>query len=276
MSVGGSGEVAYAAGNVGIGDFAVAPPSYRLEVELSDNNGEADQVRFGNAVCSNGAVPENGYAYFSHHNRSNNTDYALRQGPNGNMSINAPINQPISIRQTEATKTNIRLGVTAAGNVVVGAETDIDSDYAFQVIGAAFKTGGGDNWNVLSDARVKEDVRDLEAGLEQLMRVRPVRFRYNGKAGTRNGEEGVGIIGQEIEQVFPEMVKRVASGAEPDHEDLRVYNGSGLTYILVNAVKELAGQVREFEQRLAQVEDSSVNEVRQTNENNERRDHIDY
>lgn len=251
-----STAVAYTAGNVGIGTFA-APPTYRLEVNLGRNTGEAERVRFGNFVCSNGpSLGTSGYAYIYNDGVSDNVNaaYALRQSPDGQVHINAPDSIPLSIRQNGTT---VRLGVTANGNVVVGSEVDLTgAAYAFQVSGAAFKSAGGDNWNVLSDIRVKEEVRDLEAGLAELMRIRPVRFRYNGKGGTCRGEEGVGIIGQEIEQVFPEMVQQVTGGEEFKYDDLRIYNGSALKYVLVNAVKQLSEQVRELKQALAEVQSS--------------------
>jgi hypothetical protein len=250
--VGAAGAVAYAGGNVGIGPFAV-PPTYRLEVNLGSNTATTEQVRFGNAVCSNGATAFAGYAVFpSHQSRASNTDYALRQGPNGNVHLNAPTDQPISIRQGGG---NVRLGVSAAGRVVVGGEADLPGagTAVLQVAGEVFKSTGSGSWLVPSDARLKEDVRDLEAGLAQLQRVRPVRFRYNGRAGTPAGAAGVGVLGQEIEKIFPEMIRRVPGGlpGESDQEDLRVYDGSALTFVLVNAVKELAGKVERLEQALA-------------------------
>ena len=99
-------------------------------------------------------------------------------------------------------------------------------------------------------------MRDLEVGLAQLRQVRPVRFRCNGRAGTPAGLAGVGVIGQEIEKIFPEMIRRVPGGVdgEPGLEDLRIYDGSALTYVLVNAVKELAGKVEQLEQALAEAQ----------------------
>jgi hypothetical protein len=252
--VGAGGAVAYAGGNVGIGTFG-SPPTYRLEVELGDNSAESGRVRFGNAVCSSGSAAFTAYAYFYHRSHASNTNYALRQGPTGNVNLNAPTGQTVSIRQNG---TQVRLGVSTNGNVIGGGEADLTGAPAaaiLHVAGDAFKNTPGNNvWSVPSDARLKEDIRDLEAGLQQLLRVRPVRFRFNGKAGTPAGGEGVGIIGQEMEKIFPEMVQRVphhdADGLDSD--DLLVYNGSALTYVLVNAVKELANKVEQLGAALAE------------------------
>jgi hypothetical protein len=256
--VGAAGAVAYSGGNVGIGSFpAASPPTHPLEVNLVANTGPAQQVRFGNVVCCNGGVaPFSGYAVFCHNSMANAPDgnFALRQGPNGDVQINAVAGQPITFLQSGS---SIGMGISPAGHVVVGSDSDLPpaGTARLQVAGEAFKlTPGNSAWQIPSDARLKEDVRDLEAGLAQLRQVRPVRFRCNGRAGTPAGQEGVGVLGQEIEKIFPEMIKRVPGrlAGEPDLEDLRIYDGSALTYVLVNAVKELAGKVEQLEQALAE------------------------
>jgi hypothetical protein len=253
---GDDGAVVYAGGNVGIGTFA-SPPTYRLEVQLGPNTAEKERVRFGNAVCSNGVDGGyQAYAYFYHKDRdASNANYALRLGRLGNVHLNASTGQELSFRQNDKICLSI---AQTTGHVIVGdSEDDLpgaaENDF-LQVKGNACKTEGGETWHSLSDARLKEDIRDLEAGLQQLLRVRPVRFRDNGKAGTTAGHEGVGIIGQEIEQIFPEMVQRVPyhHADELDGDDLLVYNGSALTYVLVNAVKELANKVEKLEAALAE------------------------
>jgi hypothetical protein len=239
-------------GNVGIGSFAAAP-TFRLEVPLGTTGTAADQVRFGSVVCSNGTAASGGYAVISHQNQaalSVDNNFALRQSPNGAVHINAPAGQVISFRQDGGT---IVLGVSAAGHVVVGREADLPGagGAAFQVAGSAFKNDGSGAWTFTSDARVKEDVQDLELGLAELRQVRPVRFRYNGRAGTTAGQAGVGVLGQEIETIVPETIRRVSVTDEPELDDMRVFDPSALTYVLINAVKELAARVEHLEQALA-------------------------
>lgn len=247
--VGGGPHVAFGGGNVGIGTFP-APPTHRLEVNLGENLSEAERVRMGNAVVCNGSAAFQGFAVFAHRNQAStvNTTYALRQGPTGSVHLNAPGGQPISIRQNG---NQVRFAVSAGGNVVVNSEADLAGAgaAALQVNGGAFKNDGSNTWSVASDARLKEEIRDLEAGLEEILRVRPVRFRYNGKGGTPCGRESVGVVGQEIEEVFPEMVRRAKArpGEDTEMEDLLIYDGSALTYVLVNAVKEIARKLEKLE-----------------------------
>jgi hypothetical protein len=243
-------------GNVGIGAFAAAP-TFRLEVPLDANNGPANQVRFGNVVCANGAgLNFQSFAVFAHQQQAAtniNSNYALRQDPTGPVQLNAPLNQVISLRQGGITA---RLGISTAGNVIVGGESDLANipppgTAALQVAGEAFKRDGSGSWLIPSDARLKEDVRDLETGLAALRQLRPVRFRYNGRAGTSPGRAGVGVLAQEIETVLPETIQRASVPDDPTLNELRIFDSSMLTYVLINAVKELAAKVEHLEQALA-------------------------
>jgi hypothetical protein len=238
-------------GNVGVGSFPAAP-TFRLEVQLGANTGTGEQVRLGNVVLANGSQAFAASAVFSHRNHASNTSFALRQGTNGAVQINAAAGQAISVSQGGG---QVNFGVSAGGRVIVGGDNDLPGGGAarLQVNGEAFKMQGTADWVIPSDARLKEEVRDLELGLEELRHVRTVRFRYNGRAGTSSGLAGVGVLGQEIETIFPETVRRVAHNdpSDPALEDLRIFDPSLLRYVLINAVKELAARVEQLEQALA-------------------------
>jgi hypothetical protein len=235
--------------NVGIGTFPAAP-TFRLEVPLGSTGTPVDQVRFGNVVCANGTGAFAGFAALSHQAQATNANFALRQSSTGAVHVNAPAGQVIGFRQGG---TAVRFGVSANGNVVVGSESDLAGAPAgtiLQVAGGACKNDGSTAWQITSDARVKQDVRDLELGLAELRRVRPIRYRYNGRAGTPAGRAGVGVLGQEIEAIVPETIQRVSVADDPALDDMRVFDASALTYVLINAVKELAARVEHLEQAL--------------------------
>jgi hypothetical protein len=239
---------------VGIGNFPTAPP-FKLDVQLGSTGVQADLVRFGNVVCGNGTGASAAAAVVSHQNHASNTNFALRQTLNGATSLNAAVGQNISVGIGGGAA---RLAVSATGNVIVGGgSADLTTiptppgTAILQVSGEAFKTAGTAAWIIPSDVRVKEDVRDLEAGLAALRQVRPVRFRYNGRAGTFPGQAGVGVLAQEIETVLPETIRRASVPDDPALDDLRVFDSSMLTYVLINAVKELAARVEHLEQALA-------------------------
>ena len=57
-----------------------------------------------------------------------------------------------------------------------------------------------------------------------------------------NGEECLGVIAQNIEEVFPQLVKQ--------GEDHKTVNYNGLIGVLIEAVKELSDEVKELKGRL--------------------------
>ncbi len=241
----GGGDVTYDGGNVGIGTFA-SNPTHALDVSLGENTGPDQRARFGNVICSNGPGTGASDAYFYHQDVDPSVSYALRQRSNGEVRINAASNRRIRFQQNNS---DVNMCITPNGNVVVGNNSDLPSNggAVFQVNGAAFKNNGQDTWDNTSDIRVKEDIRELEMGLEEIKRIRPVRYRYTGACGTPKDLESIGVVGQEIEKVIPETVKKIAKGqcSNDELDDLRVYNSSALTYVLVNSVKELSSKLEE-------------------------------
>ncbi len=237
-------------GLVGFGSFAAAP-TYKLEVQLDANNGTANQARLGNAVIANGSGASASAAVFSHRNHASATNFAIRQLVSGGVHLNAASGQALTIYQGGG---SARLGVSSSGNVIVNGESDLAGAPAgavLQVAGRAYKNDGDPSWAIGSDSRLKDDVRDLDLGLAELRQIRPVRFRYNGRAGTTAGQPGIGILGQEIETVVPETIQQTSVPDDPGLEDLRVFSPSALTYVLINAVKELAARVEQLEQARA-------------------------
>lgn len=117
----------------------------------------------------------------------------------------------------------------------------------------AYKSGGG-SWLGLSDARVKKDIVDFDDGLTELEKVRSVRFRYNGLAGTTASEQQyIGVIAQELEQTAPYMVtssnrKLRETDAEPTA--VKEVDPSAFTYMLINAVQELSEQNKAMKELL--------------------------
>lgn len=95
-------------------------------------------------------------------------------------------------------------------------------------------------WIAASDERLKKNIRDFEDGLDVVKQIRPVQFSYNGQGGIADDTSTfVGIIAQELKPVAPYMIGAFTYTA-PDgqKENYMDYDGTAMTYILINAVKE--------------------------------------
>ena len=82
---------------------------------------------------------------------------------------------------------------------------------------------------VKSSARYKRDVRDMGDASDKLMKLRPVTFRYRGDA---ESIEQFGLIAEEVEKVYPELVIDDASG-RPETVEYQV-----LPAMLLNEVQK--------------------------------------
>ncbi len=118
------------------------------------------------------------------------------------------------------------------------------------VTGLVSKTIAGP-WAPISDRRVKKDIRPFNEGLQKLLSFDPVVFKFNGKGGTiDNGHEHIGLIAQDVQKIMPELVmsQQIKLNTE-DAKESKVLglDVSPLTFILINAMKELATRVEILE-----------------------------
>jgi hypothetical protein len=120
--------------------------------------------------------------------------------------------------------------------------------------GQAYKPGGG-SWAAISDARLKEAIHPYTRGLAELRALRPVRYKYKKEYWAASDRHFTGLIAQEVQDVVPEMVHPYKFQAIGDKLiDVLAVDPSDLTYMLINAVKELDAENQQLKARLAAVE----------------------
>jgi hypothetical protein len=155
--------------------------------------------------------------------------------------------------------------------------------FQLEVNGDAAKPGGG-VWSTASDRRLKKDVKPFSDGLDKILAINPVTFKYNGEGGIKaDGKDYVGVIAQEIQQVAPYTVstfthKKLKFESKEGsflpmetvvgEESFLSYDGTALTYMLINAIKEQQKMIEEKDVQLKTLEsrlDKLEALVRQTN-----------
>ncbi|MFA6005798.1 MAG: tail fiber domain-containing protein [Patescibacteria group bacterium] len=111
-----------------------------------------------------------------------------------------------------------------------------------------YKPGGG-SWAASSDRRVKRDINSFTDGLSVLEKINPVNYTYNGLAGNPAGYKSIGVIAQDIQPVAPYTVSSKMVKLNPTDKDLTkvlYFDPSALTYININATKELNKKVEDL------------------------------
>ena len=98
---------------------------------------------------------------------------------------------------------------------------------------------------IASDKRLKENVKDLNYGLKDVLNIRPVSFDWKEK---RNAQHDIGVIAQEIEKIIPEVVEEVDTlNSEDTHKTV---DYAKLTSVLIKAVQEQQEQINELKEKL--------------------------
>jgi len=159
----------------------------------------------------------------------------LEMGNGGSTPVDVAIQ-----RETTSTLTFItgpaadreRVRIDANGNVGIGTPNPL---FPLDVAGAAHAS----SFVTSSDARFKVNVTQLLHVLEKLQKVRGVSFDSNEayqSLGRSTGRKEIGVIAQEVEAVFPELVTRWGD------QGYRAVDYGRLTGVLIEAIKELRAE----------------------------------
>jgi hypothetical protein len=111
---------------------------------------------------------------------------------------------------------------------------------AFCVYGLCSNTSG--SWTRVSDVNLKEKIKPYKDGLSKVLQINPIKFHYKKEAGLGSKKEYIGVSAQELQEVAPYMVGKGRISPDKEDEYLNMDDGA-MTYMLVNAVKELKAEL---------------------------------
>jgi Chaperone of endosialidase len=139
-----------------------------------------------------------------------------------------------------------RVRITSGGNVGIGTPAP---QFLLDVSGVVHAS----STSTSSDERFKTNVVPLVNALEKVATLRAVSFDWNGlyeALGRSTGRREIGVIAQDVEKVFPELVSTW------NEERYRAVDYGRLTAVLIEAIKELKAQNDAFEARVNALEKS--------------------
>jgi hypothetical protein len=245
-------------GNVGIGTSSTGMNSAGLPLVVGSGSGNTGMTIYsGNAsggsihfadTVTTGADSYRGFINYIHSSNS------MQFGTNATERMRIDTSGNLLVGKTGAGATTVggevnpsgRIGSTLAASTN-GAGTTLDvystgaSAYRFYVGmgGTVFATST--TISAISDQRFKQNIRDLDVGLAEIMQLQPRVFDWKeGKGkGTQNDR---GFVAQEFEQVFPDLIdewKDPAPEGEEPYKSVR----QDLIPVLVKAIQELKAEL---------------------------------
>ena len=136
------------------------------------------------------------------------------------------------------------IGYDAAGqadNSVTLGNSDVTAIYMAEDSGATIYAGNatfGGDVTISSDIRLKSNIVSLGSTLSKLLLI-------DGKSYTMNsdGKDKIGVLAQEVQEVFPELVGE-------DTEGMLTVNYQGLVPVLINALKEQESKINDQQNQI--------------------------
>jgi len=132
-----------------------------------------------------------------------------------------------------------------------------DPDYQLELSTNSAGKPTSNTWEIVSDRRLKANIEPFTDGLDTILQIDPVSYSLNGKAGRPKGEEGISVIAQDVMDVVPYTISTFKEKLEPDDEEeteLYSFDSSALTFVLINAVKELKAENDDLRARITDLE----------------------
>ena len=141
-------------------------------------------------------------------------------------------------------------GVASENNVIrVGAPANYSKCFISGIRGvtttnadavAVLVDSAGQLGTVSSSRRFKTDIRNLQ-GSECIYNMRPVKFRYNGK-----NKDSIGLIAEEVEEVYPEMCIYNLD-EESGKEEIWTVDYQRLPILLLAEIQKLNARIKDLE-----------------------------
>ena len=98
----------------------------------------------------------------------------------------------------------------------------------------------------LSDKSIKTNIKPIKNQLENITKLNPVSFEFNDKIKSRKGQKGIGLIAQELEKVYPNLVST-------SREDFKSVSYIDLIPYLISAIQEQQAQIEELKSEVKQL-----------------------
>jgi hypothetical protein len=241
-----------ASGNLGVGTTSpFADTGYRsIDIRGSSTGAQINlgttATRVGQITCDT----TNGLTF------NTTTATPLRFFTEGNERARIDSSGNLLVQSTSSSVTSgvghkIRPDAAAPFMGTVGSSTSgADVTYSLYSTGAAaYRFYVGYNGTIsattttisaISDIRFKENVRDLDVGLEKIMALKPRLYDWKKGKGA-DIKNARGFIAQEFEQVFPDLIDEWKDPAPEGEEPYKAVRAD-LIPVLVKAIQELKAE----------------------------------
>ena len=242
-----------------IGPFAAFADSTSGNIDLSSNRYNASGDKYiGSGYASMLRQSDGAFKFFTAASGTAGNAITFTQA----MTLDASGN--LLVGQTTKSQTTVGFYAAANGEVSAcqSASTNAATQWNTYSTGAgAFRFYVGMGGTVyatsttisgISDIRLKENIRDLDEGLDVVMALKPRKFDWKEGKGA-DIKNARGFIAQEFEKVLPDMIDTWKDPAPEGEEPYKAVNAN-LIPTLVKAIQEQQALITSLTERITALE----------------------
>jgi hypothetical protein len=180
---------------------------------------------------------------FAAYSTSPNNQFKLA-GTAPGLTISNTITSPtIGGALGACTSANDFITGTAAGDMILINQYTGNKLYITNYSGGVYLTQGATSWTANSDIRIKNINSHITNAVEKLSTLQTINFCYKDDISKK---ENLGLIAQEVEMVFPELI-------ETNNDGILGVRYTELIPVLIEAIKEQQEQIKELKLELDKI-----------------------
>jgi hypothetical protein len=241
LQTGGSPKVTVtSAGNVGIGTTA---PTTLLQITTSSTAADVLKITNGNQNLNLGVNDSGGGSYLFEYG-----NYAFRIGTSGTerMRIDSS-GQTFAISEGTAFSAGVTAGAGTSTAIYVGRYGGTAGSFNSGTVSYVVWSNGNvvntnNSYGAYSDIKIKENITDATSKLTDLLKVKIKNYNLIG-----DNKKQLGVIAQELEEVFPNMVEEIKD--YNSNETIKSVKYSVFVPMLIKAVQELSDKITTLENK---------------------------
>ena len=240
----GAANFATSSGNVGIGTSSLAE---KLTVAGSVSSNNEFVIKSG--TTAKFSLGQTSDAFYIYSNAAGSERARITSG--GNLLVGTD-NSAASAGNGCKIKNDGGLYVVGTAGDTYNFYNSTAAAYRFYVTNAGVINATSTTITAISDQRLKENIQDIDVGLDKIMALKPRKFDWKeGKGKDKKGDRG--WIAQEFEQVFPDMITTWKDEPPEGEEPYKAVNAD-LIPVLVKAIQEQQALITALTARVAALE----------------------
>jgi hypothetical protein len=226
---------------------------YSALEHIFDSNGTTERMRItlGGKVNINNTSNTNYQLYvdggsshaFAAYSTSANNQFKLAGTAPGLTITNTITSPTIGGALGACTSANDFITGTAAGDMILINQYTGNKLYITNYSGGVYLTQGATSWTANSDIRIKNINSHITNAVEKLSTLQTINFCYKDDISKK---ENLGLIAQEVEMVFPELI-------ETNNDGILGVRYTELIPVLIEAIKEQQEQIKELKLELDKI-----------------------